>query len=342
MANFASATFDPVKCLFIGESGAGKTGALASLVCMGLKLRILDTDKGVKSLRTLLTDPRYPYKAYMTKHGIDLAEAVNYIPIDTKMGMKNVTVKFGEKSTTETILAPKSAAAWGKVMNCLNEWKDGEINYGHVESWGPDCVLVLDSISTLAKQAYYFLQSLNGRLGARDTGYDYQRDIGEAQAQLTRLLELIYDSNIGCNVIGISHITWVDQSKGVAARPMGDRKDKDDEDYVEPPKGLPSAIGRALSPMMGKYFNDVYIAESAGFGSSVSRSIMTVPSNGVLAKNSVYLEKKYPVTTGLAEIFAAHRGETLPPDFLPALRANPKSTVSAAQSTKPNSTSAAG
>lgn len=330
MPNFLSEIIDPVKCLYIGESGAGKTGSLAALAAAGFKLRILDTDKGVKSLRSLLTDYRYPYRAYMEKHKIDLKASVSYIPIDTKMGMKTITQKLGERSTTEKILAPKTAAAWGKVMASLDEWKDGEENYGHVETWGADVVLVLDSISTLAKQAYYFLQSLNGRLGARDTGFDYQRDIGEAQAQLTRLLELIFDSNIGCNVIGISHITWVDESKGVAARPMGDRKPASEEDdFVPPPKGLPAAIGRALSPMMGKYFNDVYIAESFGFGASVKRSIMTVPSNGVLAKNSVYLERSYPVSTGMAEIFAAHRGVTLPPDFVTSLRVAPKSTAPA-------------
>jgi hypothetical protein len=54
-----------------------------------------------------------------------------------------------------------------------------------------------------------------------------------------------------------------------------------------------------------------------------------VPSDGVLAKNSVYLDKSYPITTGLAEIFAAHRGETLPPDFLSALRGSNKPAVSA-------------
>lgn len=326
---------EPVKCLMIGESGGGKTGALASLAAMGQKLRIVDTDKGVRTLRSLLMDYRYPYRKWMEDHGVDLGDALSYVPIDTKMGLKTLVTKIGDKQTTEKILAPKSASAWTKVGALLDEWKDGTRNLGHIETWGTDCTLVLDSFSTMAKQAYYFSQSLNGRLGNRDEGFDYQRDIGAAQSQLSRLLELLYDSGIRCNVIIISHITRVDESKGVASRPMGDRKPAgDDDEYVPPPKGYPAAIGRALSPQMGKYFNDVYIVESAGSGGTVSRKISTVPSDGVLAKNSVYMEKSYPISTGLAEIFAAHRGEKLPEGFVSTLRAPAKSQAPANPVTK--------
>ena len=36
----------PIKLLYIGDSGSGKTGSLASLVKDGYKIRILDYDSG--------------------------------------------------------------------------------------------------------------------------------------------------------------------------------------------------------------------------------------------------------------------------------------------------------
>jgi hypothetical protein len=298
----------PAKALLLGKSGAGKTGALASLVCEGYNLRMIDTDKGIRTLRSLLTDHRYPYAKLIEKRNIDLMQAVRYIPIDIDMRLRTIQKRTGKDTfTTETLLAPVRGDMWTKTMGYLDKWRESNVDLGPVTSWGPMDVLALDSFSTLAKCAYYFAQAMNGRLGSPDQGNDYRRDVGEAQSQLTRLLELLHSSSIKCNVIVISHITWVDESQGVASRP----KDGEDGGIISMPDGYPSAIGRALSPHMGKYFNDAYISRSEGTGMGVKRTISTVPQDGVIAKNSVYLNREYTVQSGLAEIFAALR--ELPP-----------------------------
>ncbi len=308
----------PAKILLVGKSGAGKTGALASLVAAGYNLRIIDTDKGIRPLRSLLTDPHYPYSKIIKERNIDLSKAVRYQPIDTSMKLRVVHRKLPDnKVSSESLLAPSDAKAWTRMVDLLDSWKDDDLDLGSVRNWTNQDVLVYDSFSTLAKCAYYFSQSLNGRLGARDEGNDYRRDIGAAQAQLTRLLELIYDSSVPCNVIVISHITWVDESQGVASRP---KTAEDGSSIFSSPDGYPSAIGRALSPQMGKYFNDQYIVRATGSGSAVQRVISTVPQEGVIAKNSVYLEREYPVSSGLAEIFAALRGQPKPTALIDALR----------------------
>lgn len=313
----------PAKILLIGKSGAGKTGSLASLVAAGYNLRIIDTDKGVRSLRSLITDPRYPYHQIIEKKKIDLTTAVRYVPVDTSMRLRTVSRRTPEgRTSSETLLAPVDAKAWPKVMTLLDLWEDGDLKLGSVSTWGLNDILVLDSFSTLAKCAYYFSQAINSRLGARDQGYDYQRDIGEAQSQLTRLLELLYDSSVSCNVIVISHITWVDESQGVASRPRETSADGKTMS-VSTPDGYPSAIGRALSPHMGKYFNDVYIVRSEGTGASVRRTISTVPQDGVIAKNSVYLERDYPISTGMAEIFSALRSQPKPTDLMEVANKRP-------------------
>jgi hypothetical protein len=300
------------KLILIGESGVGKTGSLASLVAEGYQLRILDTDKGVKTLQSLLLDPRYPYKSVLDRRGIDIGKAVNYIPIENPMAVRTIG--------TDRILAPKNAKAFDRVISLVEKWKDPtcDVDYGHIATWGPECVLVLDSFSTLSKMAYYFSQSLNGRLGARDEGYDYQRDIGAAQSQLTRFLELLFDSSISCSIVIITHISPIDDSKS-------NKKGSDGEPmfsgggYVPAAGGYPSAIGKALSRQMGKYFNDVYVLRQSGSGASVKRDIYTVPMDGVVAKNSVWLEQRYPVSTGLAQIFAALRNQPEPIELIEAL-----------------------
>ena len=302
----------PAKILLVGKSGAGKTGSLASLVAAGFNLRIIDTDKGIRPLRSLITDPKYPYAKIISDKAIDINHAVRYFPIDTAMKTRNIQRRTPDgKIFSETLLAPTDSKAWLNVLDLLNEWKDGDLNLGHLSSWTTNDILVIDSFSTLAKAVYYFSQAMNGRLGARDQGYDYQRDVGEAQSQLTRLLELLYNSTIGCNIIIISHITWVDESKGFASNPK-----PGESGPVSSPDGYPSAIGRALSPQMGKYFNDVYIARSEGSGLAVRRTISTVPHDGVVAKNSVYLEREYPNTFGLAEIFCKLLGRPSPVEVI--------------------------
>jgi len=310
----------PAKVLLIGKTGSGKTGSLASLVAAGWNLRIIDTDKGVRPLRSLLTDPRYPYARLIAQQGIDLNHAVRYVPIDTAMKLRTITIKLpgeGNRTKTETLLAPTDAKAWPSVINLLAEWKEGDVNFGSIYDWTPKDVLVLDSFSTLAKCAYYFSQSMNGRLGARDSGYDYQRDIGEAQSQLTRLLEMLTAGMMPCNVVVISHITWVEENAGVAKRPNVENQTPEVSTMVA--DGYPSAIGRALSPQMGKYFNDSFTVKADGTGESVRRVITTVPSGGVIAKNSVFLNREYNVASGLAEIFSAITSTPLPPGFLEAL-----------------------
>lgn len=323
----------PLKLLLIGKSGAGKTGSLASLVTAGYNLRAVDTDKGMASLRSLLTHPGYPYARLIRERNIDLRNAVRYVPIDTSMKLRQVTRQISQgKTTTETLLAPVDAKAWPRAVELLAHWKDEDTDFGPVTTWGIKDVLVIDSFSTLAKCAYYFSQAMNSRLGARDEGFDYQRDIGAAQSQLTRLLELLYDSSVKCNVIVISHITWVDESSGVAGRPR-----ESTDGTISMPDGYPSAIGRALSPHMGKYFNDVYIVRASGSG-SVSRNICTVPRDGVVAKNSIYLEREYSVQSGLAEIFAAAHNTPADPKLIEALRARP---AAPAAPLKPGQTSPA-
>lgn len=313
MSDFLDFAADPVKALFIGDSGNGKTGALASLVLQGYELRIIDTDKGVRILRSLLLDSRYPYAKYVKEKEINLNQAVKFLPIDTQMDLRNVPKKMPDGTTKfEQLLAPKDAKAWPKVLDAMNSWPDGEAKLPHVYKWTAKQVLVIDTLSTLAQMVYYYAQSLESRLGANEAGYDFQRDVGVAQNQLRRFLEMLTNDAMPCNVLVLSHITRVDLTQGFSQSPEQRARNNAPVDA----KGYPAAIGRALSPMMGKFFNDVYVAMQSGSGQAVRRKIVTVPTDNISAKNSAYVEKEYNITTGLAEIFCALRNEELDPSLV--------------------------
>ena len=206
---------DPAKIMEIGKSGSGKTGSLASLVAAGYRLRIMDTNKGINALRSLLTNYKYPYRKYCETHGINIGSAVSYVPIDQNMRVCDGLIP-GEKAGE---IKPKDARAWDRATGLLTNWIDGDLKLGNINTWTDKNVLVINSFSTLAYDCYYFVQSFNGRLGAREEGYDFQRNVGGAQSLLRRMLELLYSTSVKCNVIIISHLTWVDTSQGYAQSP---------------------------------------------------------------------------------------------------------------------------
>ena len=96
MSSILDQIIAPVKIMLIGENGSGKTGSLASLVCAGYKLRIIDTDKGVKILKSLLLDPHYPYAKIIKEKNIDLSQAERYRDMWIRNHNQDVTLKIVE------------------------------------------------------------------------------------------------------------------------------------------------------------------------------------------------------------------------------------------------------
>jgi hypothetical protein len=253
------------------------------------------------------------------------------------MGIRTVHIKVGDTETTENILAPKNANAWLRIGELLNKWKVDGKEFGGVGDWGSDVILDFDTLSTMAKMTYYFSQSLNSRLGAREQGFSHMQDINGAQNQLSRLLELLADDNLRCNVIVNSHIIWIDENRARnktyddagGGGGGGQRQGGGGQSPGQSPpslsnivmnwEGFPEAIGQQLSQKLGKHFNDVYNIRQSGSGTTVKRVISTVPLEGIATKNSTWLEREYPQASGLASIFAALRGEPLPPDFVSSI-----------------------
>lgn len=288
---------DYTKMLLIGDSGTGKTGALASLAACGYNLRILDFDNGLSVLTNYLVDPTSPY----VKLAPQAPERVFFETCTDKM-----------KTVNGRIYAAK-AEAWPKAVKLLDLWKTPDSDFGKLETWGPNDILVIDSLSKMSDAALNFHLMSNSALGTARTQNEARRDIGAAQTMLKDALQLLYDSHIKTNVIVISHITMVTESGGAP----GQDPSKPGE-FAASATGYPSAIGRALSPQIPRWFDTVLLARTSGLGQSVRRQIFTRPQNisgqVIAAKNAAPLRVKdsYPLSTGLAEYMFDNQGKEHP------------------------------
>lgn len=255
-----------VKLLYIGDSKAGKTGSLVSLVKAGYKIRILDLDNLLDVLR-----------GFVLKECPDKIDNVEYRTLRDKM-------KSGDAGTV--INGP--AKAYINTIKMVDNWKykdeDGnEIDYGKPCDWGPDCILVIDSLSRLCDAAYEWRLQLTPP-GPKVDGRMVYKD---AQDNVEGFLSLLTSDAFQTNVIVIAHVMYQEQADGVS-------------------KGFPQGIGQKLSPKIPQYFPVYALADKKG----TKRVIRTTSTPLIDLANPKPFEvaSEYPLETGLAQFFEVLRG----------------------------------
>jgi len=183
LANHQSNDF--VKLLLTGDSGSGKTGAKASLVAAGYKLRCLDMDNGLDPLKTYIEQ-------------IDPALLAN---------VEYVTLRDNYKTSTAgpKVDKPKAFVA---AMKLLDHWKytdeaTGEVvDLGKPAEWGPDCILDLDSLSFFSDAAFDWAESMN------PSAKDPRQWFYSAQQAVEAALALLTSGSFRTNVIVSAHVRY--------------------------------------------------------------------------------------------------------------------------------------
>lgn len=256
------------KMLIEGDSSSGKTGALASLVGAGYKLFILDWDNGLEVL-----------KQFVLRDCPDKIGNVEYRTLQDK-----------RKATPGGIFLDGPPKAFIAGIKMLDRWKytldDGtEVDYGVPAEWGPDCILVIDSLTFMAEAAYDWREPLAARGKSGD--YDKRAVYGDSQDAIADVLKTTNSENFRTNVIVITHIRYVDNPDGTR-------------------KGYPTAVGAALSPQIPRYFNTVALCQTQAGG---KRTIQTEATAMIDLKNPkpFAAARSYPIETGLADFFAILR-----------------------------------
>jgi len=173
------------KMLLEGDSGSGKTGSLTSLVAAGYRLRILDMDNGLETL-----------KQFVQHQAPGKAEGIEYR-----------TLRDDYKATAfgPAVTAPK---AFVEAIKMLDKWKYGDTDLGNPAGWGSECILVVDSLTFLSDSAFAWASALNPN--AKDRRQTY----GAAQDAIEKVLALLTSPNFQTNVIVISHVKYIDNPDG--------------------------------------------------------------------------------------------------------------------------------
>lgn len=241
------------KILYLGDSGAGKTGSLISLVKDDYKFKILDLDNGLTAL-----------KAFIEKECPEKIDNVDY-----------ETVRDPVKPTSAGPVV--TAKAFVEATKLMTKWSDGS----DPSLGGENEIFVLDSTTTLGRQAYEWAKALAP--AAKDPRQWYFA----AQQAFENIIAMLTSDSFEANVIVIAHINYKELIEGVN-------------------KGYPTAVGSALGPTIPKYFDTMLQIEVTGTGKNARRKIKTVPSGIVDLKNPApfRIEGEYPIETGMAEIFA--------------------------------------
>ena len=185
-------------------------------------------------------------------------------------------------------------------MNMLDKWKGADgVDLGSPKSWDSKTIVVVDSTTFLAQACSYHIQSLNGRLGNIEMGFDMQRDMNQAQSQLENMFRLLYDDNFKPNVVVISHLTFRNPEGTV----------KDEKGFGR--KGYPSALGVAFRQGFHDTLTRSSLRKVLEAAQLTKHKIKTTPQGTIDLKNSAPMKLKpdYPIETGLGEIFKALRGD---------------------------------
>ena len=178
------------KLLLMGDSKSGKTGALASLVLAGYKLRILDFDNGLDALA-----------AVVRQHDPQKLESVEFRTLRDKYA----------SSPVGPIVAG-TATAFIEALRMLDRWKYGDIDLGVPASWGSDTILVIDSLTFMSDAAWNFREPLVPK--SKDGKYDVRAVYKDAQDAISGVLALLTSESFRTNVIVISHVRYVDNPDG--------------------------------------------------------------------------------------------------------------------------------
>ncbi len=270
------------KLLNLGVPGSGKTGATACLVEAGYRLIVVDFDNGVDILVNLLRENR------------EALERLYYETFTDKMQLiKGQSRGKDDKIKPSAMIVTKGTpTAFIDALAGLTKWKfpveDGSTetyDLGNIGEWGPDTIVLIDSLGFAGVAALRFVRQLN--MHQLDT-FTSQPDYGQAMDMLEGMLQLLYSDSIRCHVIVNSHITFIDDIlKGTLI-------------------GLPRALGSKLPPKVGGYFNSIVHTTTVGSGKSAKRVIRIASEGMVELKLPILpgtLPSELPIKDGLLTIF---------------------------------------
>lgn len=286
---------DRLRIMLLGRPKAGKTGAIACLLNAGFRVGVLDCDLNPE-----------PLQVYGNQHPDNLS----IIPLRDRLYPQadgSLKAVDGKHEPQALLRAHRALDDWGKL--------DKDHPWGPVESWGPDHVLVLDSLTSFGDVALNNVLFVNNR----QHGSMRRLEWGDAMRREGNFISWLAGPEFHCHFIPIAHIKLIgpqteDQEKGA------------DSDLVKakvaiaaamaeelPTRWYPTALGRALPQEILHRVPAAVLVEQDELG---ERWIYTSPPDKMpidLGAPVLGVKKKYPQATGLLDILEGVCGYRAPP-----------------------------
>lgn len=226
-----------VNVLLEGPTGTGKTFSIGTLVESGVEVFFTGLEAGNEALLGYFADRGKPIPDNLHWHILDMARKDGFIALaNTAQQIGSMTFESMTKIQDFTRMQNNP---FERVLRLMNNWKDQRtgLEFGPVDTWGPNRVVVLDGMTGLTSFAKGMV------VGAKPVMSP--ADIGVTQDQLERFIKYCCDG-CKCHFILLSHV------------------EREVDQLVGGTKITVSTIGRALAPKIPPMFSDVILATRNG------------------------------------------------------------------------------
>lgn len=270
------------RIMVVGDSGTGKTVALAALANAGMRLFILDFDDGLDALK------KYVKPAFL--------DNIEYETLKDKM-----------RVNPSGPLVLGTPTAFSTAMMLLDRW---------IKEAGENDVIVVDTLTNMGAAAMNWVLHLGKRWGQKQL--KRPRDWGAAMDRQEAAIQELTGPDVKANVIVNAHLAWLGSDEGNSDPDDDGDGDKPSgaptmRATIET-KRYPSALGKKLPPRIATYFNCVVQTKTIGAGPRAKRVIRTVPESDVDIKVPVLpgkLPAELPLEDGLLRILNAIREDAV-------------------------------
>jgi len=217
------------KVLLMGASGCGKTFSIRSLVEAGLEVFVIATEPGIQSV--LGDIPKEKLHWHYIKPAAPSFD-------DLIANAKKINTMSFESLTKSTFDKQKYSQFLELLGACANFKCDrtGE-DYGSVDEWGTDRVLVVDSLSGVN------IMAMDLVVGAKPV--NAPGDCGVAMDNLERLINR-WCTGLDCHFVLTSHL------------------EREKDEVTGGISLMTSTLGQKLAPKVPRFFDDVLQAKRTG------------------------------------------------------------------------------
>lgn len=246
----AGPQLQPPAILLAGESGSGKTYSISTLLEAGLEVFVIVTEPvGVESLIDVVMEKKLDMNKLHWKQITPARQGFG----DLKAMAEKIGAMTYDSLTKLSPQGDRRNSRFIHLLACLANFvddKDGK-SYGAVDSFGPDRVLVIDSLSGLN------IMAMDLAVGDKPTAH--QGEWGVAMSALEKLLNSL-SSGLKCTFVLTAHL------------------ERETDELTGGTKLMAAALGRKLAPKLPRFFSEVihcYRDQKGFFWSTSAQNVTT-------------------------------------------------------------------